>query len=259
LQFAADVPNTPILALYELFRADIPELAHAHIQGNFDAHIERRFPATGWQIQPRINLSSVTGLGTESLRGVQPMPACAKSAAQVPGTRSKVALAVIAAEDQRFWTHHGYDPKELAAALAINAREDEAIRGASTLTQQVAKLLFVGSERSGVRKLRELLYAVEMEQTLGKAQILNLYLAVAPWGDSLCGAEAAAQHYLAKPASNLNVQEAAWLAALLRNPELSIRDEELTRHHARWIVDGMTHNSSTQRRQAERALDAAKF
>jgi Transglycosylase len=259
LEFAADVPRTHIIELYELFRADIPELARAKIQGHFDAHIERHFPQAGWQMQTHVDLASVTGLATESLRGMQPLPSCAKSAAQVPGPRSKIALAVIAAEDQRFWTHHGYDPKELAAALTINAREDEAIRGASTLTQQVAKLMFVGAQRSGVRKLRELLYAVEMEQTLGKAQILNLYLAVAPWGDSVCGAEAAAQHYLAKPAIKLNVQEAAWLSALLRNPTMSIRNAESTREHAHWVVDGMAHISSTQRREAGRALDAATF
>lgn len=259
LEFVADVPRTPIIALYDLFRADIPELAVAQMEGHFDAHLQRSFPATAWQIQTNIDLASVTGLGTEALRGTQPVPACARAAAQLPGPYSSIARAVVAAEDQRFWQHRGYDPRELAKALQINAQRNEAVRGASTINQQLAKLLYVGSARNAVRKLRELLYAVEMEQTLGKAQILQLYLTIAPWGDSACGAEAAAQHYLAKSADEVNVQEAAWLAALLRNPALSIRNEELTKQHARWIVDGMTGISNSQRRKAKLALDTARL
>ena len=115
---------------------------------------------------------------------------------------SWLARAVIAAEDQRFYEHGGYDLAELGAALAQNQDspdEGRAGRGASTLTQQLAKLLVTGDERSPARKLRELLYAVEMEQTLGKNRILRLYLAHAPWGNGICGAEAAVKTLLRPP------------------------------------------------------------
>ena len=97
------------------------------------------------------------------------------------------------------------------------------LRGASTLSQQVAKLLVTGGERSPVRKLRELLYAVEMEQTLGKARILRLYLDNAPWGATICGARAAAHTYFNKRADQVTTDEAAWLAAMLHNPALEVR------------------------------------
>ena len=96
-------------------------------------------------------------------------------------------------------------------------------RGASTLSQQLAKLLYVGDERSVARKVRELLYAVELDRTLGKARVLQLYLSVAPWGDGQCGAEAAALHYFGKRAAALDAAEAVWLASLLRNPEAGAR------------------------------------
>ncbi len=98
-----------------------------------------------------------------------------------------------------------------------------AIRGGSTLTQQLAKLVYTGDDRDPSRKLRELLYAVEMEETLGKARILQIYLAIAPWGPGVCGAERAAQLYLGKPASRVDPLEAAWLAGLLRNPATALR------------------------------------
>jgi penicillin-binding protein 1A len=82
---------------------------------------------------------------------------------------------VVATEDQRFFTHTGFDLTELNAAFALNQQSDQIERGASTLTQQLARLLVTGSERTPTRKLRELLYAVEMERTLGKARILGRY------------------------------------------------------------------------------------
>jgi membrane peptidoglycan carboxypeptidase len=110
---------------------------------------------------------------------------------------------------------------ELKHALHSNQRTAR-LRGASTLSQQVAKLLVAGGERSPLRKLRELLYAVEMEQTLGKARILRLYLDNAPWGAGVCGAQAAAHTYFGTNANQLNKSQAAWLAAILRNPSVEV-------------------------------------
>jgi len=102
-------------------------------------------------------------------------------------------------------------------------------RGASTLSQQVARLVYTGGAHGHVRKLRELLYAVELDRVLGKARVLHLYLAIAPWGDGQCGAAAAAQHYLHKPVDRLTPIEAAWLASLLHGPD---------RDAARWTQQG---------------------
>ena len=120
----------------------------------------------------------------------------------------------------------------MRAALQPGSAAHPAARGASTLSQQLAKLLYTGDERSVVRKLREALYAVEMDRTLGKARVLQLYLAVAPWGQGQCGAEAAALHLLNKRAAALTPIEAAWLASLLRNP-----DAELARMANQGAVD----------------------
>src|SRR5690606_22793537 len=121
------------------------------------------------------------------------------------------------------YEHPGYDLEELMASLASNERHAAIRRGGSTLTQQVAKLMVAGDERTLTRKLRELLYASEMEQTLGKARILQLYLNLAPWGRTpegqlVCGAGAAARHSFGVPVDRLNARQAGALAAILRNP-----------------------------------------
>ena len=170
------------------------------------------------------------GLGTEAWAQAQSqcsqgLPASAKRATL--RADSLLARAVLAAEDQRFYEHPGYDLVEMNKALRSNQddrkRAQHPLRGASTLSQQVAKLLVTGGERSPVRKLRELLYAVEMEQTLGKARILHLYLSHAPWGATVCGAQAAAHTYFGKRADQLSAAQAVWLAAMLHNPALEAR------------------------------------
>jgi membrane peptidoglycan carboxypeptidase len=139
--------------------------------------------------------------------------------------------AVIAAEDQRFAQHAGIDDVEVARVLARLALVDDGDvpRGASTLTQQLARTLFTGGERTLSRKLRETLYALEMERTLGKQRILELYLNTVDWGPGLCGARAAARAYFAKAPARLDPLEAAWLAAILRHPHRSWREEFVER------------------------------
>src|SRR5262249_54768926 len=104
------------------------------------------------------------------------------------------------------------------------------LRGASTLTQQLARMLYTGGERTAIRKLRELLYAVEMERTLGKQRILELYLNSVDWGPGLCGARLAAHTYFGKAPSKLSALEAAWLAASLHQPQRAYEREFLTGH-----------------------------
>lgn len=144
--------------------------------------------------------------------------------------------AVLAGEDTNFTTHHGFDYQALQKAwddaMRDAAREakkegenDDWLptlpdfkRGASTISQQLAKNLYLSSQRSFFRKGQEAILTVFLERTLTKRRILELYLNVIEWGDGIYGAEAAAQHYFHKPASALSANEAAFLSAMIPNP-----------------------------------------
>ncbi|MBA7731656.1 monofunctional biosynthetic peptidoglycan transglycosylase [Citrobacter freundii] len=129
-----------------------------------------------------------------------------------------MGLAVIAAEDQKFPQHWGFDVSAIEKALAHNERNESRIRGASTLSQQTAKNLFLWDGRSWVRKGLEAGLTLGMETVWSKKRILTVYLNIAEFGDGVFGVEAAAQRYFHKPASRLSQSEAALLAAVLPNP-----------------------------------------
>lgn len=210
--------DEPMARVYALFADQIAELARADIQGRLSLDAQWRLPERAWTLKPRVEGLRVSGLGTEALLHAQ--PACGELGDPGPW----LPRAVIAAEDQRYYEHSGYDLNEVVAAWQANGRAGQARVGASTLSQQLAKLLYTGDSRSTARKLRELLYAVELDRTLGKARVLHLYLAMAPWGHGQCGAGSAARHYFGKPVAALTPVEAVWLATLLHNP-----DRELAR------------------------------
>jgi monofunctional biosynthetic peptidoglycan transglycosylase len=125
--------------------------------------------------------------------------------------------AVLASEDDRFYLHHGVDMVEVRKALA-RRRAGGGLRGASTLTQQVAKNIFLWNGRSFIRKGLELYLAMWLEVLLSKERILDLYLNLAEWGDGVFGAEAAARTHFHKSAASLSREEAARLAAILPSP-----------------------------------------
>jgi monofunctional biosynthetic peptidoglycan transglycosylase len=126
--------------------------------------------------------------------------------------------AVLAAEDQKFLQHAGFDFEEMEKALAKNRRRGRSVRGASTISQQLAKNLFLSARRSYVRKAQEAAMTLMIEGALGKRRILELYLNVIEWGDGVYGAEAAAVHYYGTSAAELTAEEAARLAAMIPNP-----------------------------------------
>lgn len=126
-------------------------------------------------------------------------------------------LAVVAAEDQRFAEHDGFDLAAIEAALKHNEQSNR-VRGASTLSQQTAKNLFMWSDRSFLRKGLEAWFTLLMELGWDKARILEVYLNIAEFGPGIYGVEAAARHYFHKPASRLGRYEASLLAAALPNP-----------------------------------------
>ncbi len=125
--------------------------------------------------------------------------------------------AVLAAEDDRFYLHHGFDLVELGNALD-EARRGRRLRGASTITQQVAKNLFLWEGRSIVRKGYEAYLTLLLELLLPKERILDLYLNLAEWGPGVFGAEAASRHHFGKSARDLTQEEAARLSAVLPSP-----------------------------------------
>lgn len=152
-----------------------------------------------------------------------------------------MGLAVIAAEDQKFPDHWGFDVPAIEKALAHNERNENRIRGASTLSQQTAKNLFLWDGRSWLRKGLEVGLTVEIETVWSKKRILTVYLNIAEFGDGIFGVEAAAQRYFHKPASRLTPAEAALLAAVLPNPIRFRADAPSGYVHSRqaWILRQM--------------------
>src|SRR5688500_15042923 len=126
--------------------------------------------------------------------------------------------AVVAAEDARFLDHEGFDWDAIQKAMQKNEQRGKVVAGASTITQQLAKNLFLSGSRSWLRKGQEAAITWMMERTLSKRRILELYLNVAEWGEGIFGAEAAARHHFGVPAAALTPEQAAWLAALLPSP-----------------------------------------
>jgi monofunctional biosynthetic peptidoglycan transglycosylase len=181
----------------------------------------------------------------------------------VPIDRISVNLqrAVIAGEDTNFVTHHGFDYEAIQKAWDQAQREavkeakqegendddwfpslPEFKRGASTISQQLAKNLYLSSQRSFVRKGQEAVITVFLERSLTKRRILEIYLNVIEWGDGVYGAEAAAQRYLRKSAASLSPQEAAYLSAMIPNPRTvfnpQVNPRRVTRRQ-RIILRGM--------------------
>ncbi|HYV13976.1 MAG TPA: transglycosylase domain-containing protein [Pyrinomonadaceae bacterium] len=159
--------------------------------------------------------------------------------------------AVLAGEDTNFLTHRGFDyeaiqkafeqaQREAARQAKAEGEDDDWIpnlpefkRGGSTISQQLAKNLYLSSQRSFLRKAQEAVLTIMIERTMTKRRILELYLNVIEWGDGIYGAEAAAQHYFHKPATALTVTEAAFLSAMIPNPRTVFNPQTNPRRVAR--------------------------
>ena len=128
--------------------------------------------------------------------------------------------AVLVAEDDAFWTHDGVDVEQLKESIEANLEKGKAARGGSTITQQLAKNLYLSPSKNPVRKLRELLIARRLEASLSKRRIFEIYLNVIEWGDRIYGAEAASRTYFGKSAAALSPEEAALLAGAIINPRV---------------------------------------
>ena len=128
--------------------------------------------------------------------------------------------AVLVAEDSAFWDHEGIDVEEIRRAIHDGLAKGQAPRGASTITQQLAKNLYLSPSYDPLRKIKELIIARRLEVALSKARIFEIYLNVIEWGDRVWGAEAAARAYFGVPAASLSRQQSALLAGAIVNPRL---------------------------------------
>jgi monofunctional biosynthetic peptidoglycan transglycosylase len=135
-----------------------------------------------------------------------------------PAISPHLKRAVLVAEDINFFAHHGFDVGEIRTALGQALEEGEAPRGASTITQQLAKNLWLSPSRNPLRKLKEAALTWQLERTLGKRRILELYLNVAEFGPGVYGVGAASRRYFGKSSGELDEADAARLAASLPNP-----------------------------------------
>lgn len=170
--------------------------------------------------------------------------------------------AVIVSEDWAFYQHKGYDAQQMREALKEDWEEGSFARGASTITQQVARNIFLTKDKNLWRKLKELFIAVQMEGKLGKRRILEVYFNIAEWGPGIFGIGSAAQFYFHKSPAELTAKEGAFLAMLLPSPirySQSFRSKKLTayaRHTIESILTKMAqaHFISAEERDREIAL-----
>jgi monofunctional biosynthetic peptidoglycan transglycosylase len=126
--------------------------------------------------------------------------------------------AIVAAEDANFLDHEGFDWDALQRAYEKNARRGRVVSGGSTISQQLAKNLFLSPDRTRIRKIQEAIITLMLENVMEKRRILEIYLNVIEWGDGVYGVEAAARHYFRTSAANLSPWQAAKLAAMVPNP-----------------------------------------
>jgi monofunctional biosynthetic peptidoglycan transglycosylase len=139
--------------------------------------------------------------------------------------------AILVAEDDKFVDHEGFDWDGIQKALEKNQKKGKVVAGGSTISQQLAKNLFLSGERSLVRKGEEALITVMMEWMMDKERILEIYLNVIEWGDGVFGAEAAARHYFGIGAGQLSAEQAAKLAAMVTRPRFYDRNR-----NAPWLL-----------------------
>ncbi len=220
------LPTTPLASLLAPLRRHSPVIAQANVSGVLGAEGTLRWPKQRWSAQPQLEQLQVSGLDlskvtTSSVQYDCPLLDEQKHPEKVHWLSYDkmgrwLPMATIIAEDAEFRHHPGYAIAQMQQLLGKETA-DKAV-GGSTITQQVVKYMFTNGERTWKRKIEELLYAVQLEDTLDKTQILNLYLNTVDWGPGLCGAYAAANYYFGVEPAQLSPIQAAWLAGTIRNP-----------------------------------------
>jgi len=274
-----EVPDIPLADVVEAFGRQVPEAGLAEIVGTVGLRAGVDLATLAVRVEPRADglgaggvlgdpLAIRNGQVTWKAPGATADDWVIKTTGQGTAAFTPLARAgllpeaVIAAEDAGFWSHRGYDLSAIQEALDQKAAAPgEPLRGGSTLTQQLAKNLFLdGRDRTLVRKLRELLYALELERTVGKERILELYLNIVELGPGLHGVTAAADAYFIKAPDRLTPREAVFLAVLLPSPrrlaEQAWAGGRTPDAKIDAVLDNMVDGKALSRASAERAKRA---
>ena len=166
------------------------------------------------------NPGSTAFMDARTEQALQKNPKAVPQQQWVPYSRISLNLkrAIIAAEDAKFLDHEGFDWESIAKAYEKNLKKGRIVSGGSTISQQLAKNLFLSGDRTWWRKLQEAAITVMIETIMTKRRILEIYLNVIEWGNGVFGAEAAARHHFGLAAANLSAQQAAQLAAMVPSP-----------------------------------------
>ena len=171
---------------------------------------------------------------------------------------ARVKEAFLAAEDQRFYLHHGFEIKGILRALRRNISASSVVEGGSTITQQLAKMLIKNPERSYSRKLHEMIIAIKLEWKYSKEEILGAYLNLAYFGERVYGIEAAARTYFNKSVADLSISEAALLAGILKAPSVysPLRNPALARERMKTVLNAMLALNYISREEYAEALSS---
>lgn len=166
-----------------------------------------------------------------------------------------IIQATIAVEDRKFYEHHGFDIKRIAGAVVANVKAMAKVQGASTITQQYARNLFLNHDKTWTRKLQEALYTVRLEANYSKKQILEGYLNTIYYGHGAYGIEAASRYYFGKPAKKLTLSEAAMLAGIPKGPYYysPFIDEKRAKARQKTVLSSMAKAGYISEKEAERA------
>lgn len=170
--------------------------------------------------------TNVMDVRLEALRGKDPKAVLDQKWVPYGRISNELKRAIVVAEDAKFVEHDGFDWEGIQRALEKNQRRGKIVAGGSTITQQLAKNLFLSGERSLLRKGQEAILASMLEATMSKRRIFEIYLNFVEWGENVFGAEAAARHYFGVSAGALEPQQAARLAAMLPRPRYYDRNRE---------------------------------
>ncbi|MDM0111716.1 biosynthetic peptidoglycan transglycosylase [Variovorax sp. J22R133] len=269
LQLNADIEDAPIAQWYQILVPALPELQRARIGGTASVQAQLTMPEKAFTLKPRLSGFTVEGLGAQAV--IDNRPGCGVTTQL--STESWLARAVVAAQDADFYQHEGYQPDQFSVASLPSSgkKSDKAAAKApppdrfqsGTLNEQLARLLLPAHSRVYARKMRDLLYAVEMDRTPGKARVVQAFMDNVPWGEQTCGAEAAARRYFRRSARSLEPAQAVWLATMLRDPQESLdnwrRDGRIDHARAKAVAEAIRSITPGQHAAVVRSAASAKF
>jgi penicillin-binding protein 1A len=281
LQLSADIEDAPIGQWYQLLVPALPELARARIGGTASVRGQLSLPDGGWGLQPRLAKFTVDGLGADAL--VEARISSCGTPARLPGD-AWLARGAVAALDPDFFHHDGYQSAGLArsggaanananagTAAAAGAKPEKVSTARSTpnaaprgtLNEQLVRLLLPPLREPEAQRLRNLLYAVELDRAPGKPRLLQAYLDMAPWGGQVCGAESAARRYFRRSARSLEPAQAIWMATLLREPDALVHnwraEGQIDKAKARQVAEAVREITAGQRVAMLRSVANARF